>query len=1192
LAIALRVLVPILLLAIIAVGILYVRLLNGPISLKMMAQPIARAIAAEMPGTTVTVEDAMVSLAEGNLLEVQLHNVRFTDADGAPVAIAPHATVALSDRALWRAQIAPARIVLIEPRLLLTYSSDGGLSLSFARNLDERIPGGDTDPANRRAAPAAQMPTAAADPPPTRKIDLARTLAELSRDARSGYSAAHLKHLGLRNATLIIDNAGRHTASRITEAEFFLDHRRESSGMGGSFTLAMPEGTWRAHVQAESSISTGALEMRVTVRDLTPDWLAAMSPALAPLAGLRMPISANAELHLSPEGGLERMTATLDSAGGVFRPPWPGLADVSLDATKLDLVYSRESGTLELKPSMLKSGAGWMQLAGTFRLPSTTEPDAAVFALRSVAGELAAQDFKVPAAPLESLVFQGRYFTRARTVEIAEAHVVSGGAELGFSGRVSFQDEVAAVALDGRLGPMQADALKRIWPVALNPDARIWVGRNILSGRLVSGTFHVEEGGGTALRPLPSRTTATMEAADVRFQAVDGVAPVEAPRMLMRLEGTKLELSMPDSGLTTTGGRKVMFRQARMVSADVTSPLAMGDLTFRLQAPLAGIADIVEQHAKFHGRTQMLTLEGVDGRAEGQFQIGVPLGRGLAKWDVRVDGKGRVTEGRAKNVIANHDVQGATVNFEISDQLIDTKGDMLIAGVATRLTWQRIFAAQPDEQPPLRLSARLDAADRAQLGLDVNDLVQGETQVDLTVQARSGGAPPLVQLRADLTNAELQIESLAWRKPPGRSTYLEFELRPQKGRTELANFKLVGDDIALDGTMMLDQANKAREFNFPSLSLNVVSRLSAQGTLRQDNVWDVKVTGSTFVGRDFFRSLFSVGQLGDKPLPPRKDRAGLDLKAEIDTVLGFSDLSLKSLRMQLSKRQGKIVALTARGIVEGKGAPTVLEVGMPQTSNGPRKLVALSDDAGQVFRLVDFYPNMQGGKMRLEVNLDGRGPAEKTGVLQVERFGLLGDPVVYEVLRAPGEPNGGKMQRRVERPVLAFDRMTAPFSVGFGQFVIEDADLRGPVLGVLLKGKADFRNQTVDLGGTYIPLQGVNSIIGAFPILGQLLAGPRGEGVLGMTFAIQGSMAHPQVLVNPASMALPGILREMMQMTNPSPRVTPREEKSRAATPAVRNKAYTAPDAGRSASGGATPRVDPEGGWSQEVEVSPPTRNR
>jgi hypothetical protein len=87
-----------------------------------------------------------------------------------------------------------------------------------------------------------------------------------------------------------------------------------------------------------------------------------------------------------------------------------------------------------------------------------------------------------------------------------------------------------------------------------------------------------------------------------------------------------------------------------------------------------------------------------------------------------------------------------------------------------------------------------------------------------------------------------------------------------------------------------------------------------------------------------------------------------------------------------------------------------------------------------------------------------------------------------------------------------------------------------------------------------------------------------------MTFAIQGPMARPQVLVNPLSFALPGILREMMQMTNPAPRVTPREERPArpGQAPAVRSSSTSA-GSGAQPEGSVEPRVDSDGGWRSQT---------
>ena len=141
-----------------------------------------------------------------------------------------------------------------------------------------------------------------------------------------------------------------------------------------------------------------------------------------------------------------------------------------------------------------------------------------------------------------------------------------------------------------------------------------------------------------------------------------------------------------------------------------------------------------------------------------------------------------------------------------------------------------------------------------------------------------------------------------------------------------------------------------------------------------------------------------------------------------------------------------------------------------------------------------------------------------------------------------------------------------------------------------MRGKVDFRAQTLNVGGTYVPLSGLMRAPAPIPLLGPLLTGPRGEGMFGITFAIQGSMAKPQVIVNPLSLLTPGIIREIFQMTPEDPRV-------RAARPAEpEGRRRHAPRArrrrARPASASAAPGVAPEVGGSWSAETSGPARRR
>jgi hypothetical protein len=148
------------------------------------------------------------------------------------------------------------------------------------------------------------------------------------------------------------------------------------------------------------------------------------------------------------------------------------------------------------------------------------------------------------------------------------------------------------------------------------------------------------------------------------------------------------------------------------------------------------------------------------------------------------------------------------------------------------------------------------------------------------------------------------------------------------------------------------------------------------------------------------------------------------------------------------------------------------------------------------------------------------------------------------------------------------------------------------MVGATVRGKVDYRTQRLQLGGTYVPLSGFNRSFAPIPILGPLLTGPRGEGVLGITFAIEGPMSEPQVIVNPLSLVMPGIFREIFQMTPENPKVTPRDERAQPkagakAGPQVR----ASPPTDWSAQGET--KVQPEvlGGWSAQTS-SPPAKSK
>jgi hypothetical protein len=91
---------------------------------------------------------------------------------------------------------------------------------------------------------------------------------------------------------------------------------------------------------------------------------------------------------------------------------------------------------------------------------------------------------------------------------------------------------------------------------------------------------------------------------------------------------------------------------------------------------------------------------------------------------------------------------------------------------------------------------------------------------------------------------------------------------------------------------------------------------------------------------------------------------------------------------------------------------------------------------------------------------------------------------------------------------------------------IKDGQTSGASLGLTFEGRIDKWANTLDIGGTIIPVSDLNKLVSAIPLVGDILTGG-GGGVFAATYTIQGPKDQPTVMVNPLSVLAPGILRKL-----------------------------------------------------------------
>ncbi|NQX79810.1 MAG: hypothetical protein HRT83_04570 [Hyphomicrobiaceae bacterium] len=1136
---------PILLLLAIAIGLLYVRLLNGAISLTFLKKPIERSISSELPNLKVSIGQPVVALKDHGF-EIQLKDIRLADKSGEPVAFAPLAAVKISPWALLGGVISPSQIILIEPRLLVFYTSNDGLSLAIEASRSD-VGMAIIKPEIKANAPnsierqeTSQVTSHTFSYPESKDLtDLERIIANLSPIIRQqSLAKAHLNRISLRKAMIIIDYEGDRTAFEVQAANFNLTHTDVRSVLSGNIAFYSKRGIWHLGLQIEDTKESNRVHLSVVVKDLYPQAIADVIPKLKALDHLQLPISVRADYFFSPKDRSLNGILEIEFGTGQFLIPALGKESLFLNSGRARLVYSNEHEFIKLETANLNWSQSNITLTGviSYKLIDSIIP-AWEFEIQSVDGYLSTTGDNV-SVDLKRFVAIGTLLPHQGIINLDKTLVEAGSGKLSMNGIIHIGSS-PRFSIIGKFSPMSVKHLLAYWPQYLSVDSRKWIVNNIHSGELLEGTFTAHLGAPASSNSQYKKNYSVVmyaKLADVRFRVSDKLPLIHASQAYLNFKDDLFSARIPECALILSNNQSLLISGLNFETTDIFEPEIDGNATFKIEG---SVEEALELISKVQGKSSP-TLANIkkrfSGKLEGNLSIIVPIHRNEGLPPPKIKGYLHVSDGRAENVWKTFNINGSNITLNLTENDILVSGDVLLKGIPINIYWRKDLRTI-NNALPFTLDASFDDADRNALGLHVNHLIKGPIQVSATVPSLKADLDSYrqkINFRVDLTSATLNIASLSWKKPIGHKAIVDLSVTTNKrGEWKLSDLRITGDRIAARGEALVNSKGELSSFNIEDFTIDIITRLRIEGKLNKDNIWRVSVSGKSFEGRNFLRDLFSPkspnGYVSSTSAP------NFDLNVKIDNVLGYWDTSLKNLSLRLSKRDGKITNLAASGNFKNGSA---LKASLKRDDES-HQIVIVSNDSGQALKLVGFYPNVRNGQLRSIIDIESNKSGTRRGILTVRRFGVLGDKIVTEVLNQRQQTLANSSD--LEREIIEFDWMQVPFVVGRGRFVLSDAELRGPLLGVMLCGKADFTNRQIQVAGTYIPLQGLSSVVSSIPGIGNLLAGTKGEGVIGINFEVLGTLKQPQVIINPLSAVTPGIFRQLFKVACPDTQFAHRE---------------------------------------------------
>ena len=1039
------------------------RLSTGPISLAFLSPYIEDAFNAGDGPFRVSVEDTILTWAGWErTLDIRLVEVRATSRDGIPIATVPEMSISLSAGALMRGKIAPRSIELFRPSLSLVRRADGDIAIAFDGEAK------------------------------TTADTVAEALAELSAPPNAGSTFGRLLRVRVTDADLTLRDQGLGVSWNAPSSQIFFS--RDAAGIKGDVSLDLEVANRRAHIEAfaEYQREAGRVDLGFDMSGLNPMVFSRLSPQLAQLAAVDVPLRGTVTLSLAENSAIEGVGFDLTGGKGRLTLPDPVAQRLDIAGLAVRGRYEGRSGLVEIEDLSVDLGK-----KGELRLGAPTDH----------------------VWPLQALRASGRYRTQDGRIEVASLKTEMDGVRAEISGIIDGIGGVMSIDAKGALFDVPADEVARYWPRRWGTDAYDWCVANLSAGiiRRADAEVSLRSNGDGGFGVVSLAGTMSLEDFTVDYLApmpkatkVHGSAKFDKKQFDITVRGGQV------AGLTSGGGR--------LLFTGLDAYDQFMDIDLQIDGPVRKAVELIDSDPLGFAAVLGMDAASMSGAASTRVKLHFILEDSLTRDQVDVLAVSKLRGASVKNARFGYDVNDAELDLEVDKMGMNVIGMATLGTVPVHLEWRENFEDKAPYRSRFHIVGRAGDDQRIrEFGLDFppfsREHMQGDMGADVTVTTFHDGHSRL-QARIDMADLALTIPPAQWSKPPGVPGKADIDVILVDGRVaEVPRFVVSADDLHLGGSVRMAADGTAKRIDFDRL---VFGRTDMKGILvpRADGGWDGDFKGAAFdlASRldDLLHGAPDVTE-GEKP-PPfsisfNLDRVWLGADREMTNVAGaITSDGDKWRRMQLQARLGD-------------GKP--FEVFLAPSDDGLRHLTILADDAGTMLRTLGYYNNMVGGTLELTGRIHDTLPnAPIEGKLVIKDYRVIKAQTLAHLVSLLSLTG---IIEALEGEGLAFNEMQAPFLLDGGVLNVKNARATGMSLGYTASGKIYTSPADVlDIQGTVVPAYAINSVLGNIPVIGDLFTGgEKGGGVFAATYTMTGPLEDPKLSVNPLSALAPGFFRKL-----------------------------------------------------------------
>lgn len=1118
-----------------AAAFAYWRLSQGPVSLSFLSDKIRTTISEGLGGLPVEIADIVIERdAKTGRTSVRARDLKLFDAGGSLIAKAPRATIELKSGELLTGKIIPVGLRLIGPNIKVRRLANGEVRLGFGETsygLRGAIHsgGGKSDPLSVPGGNGAVVSQSSGkgDVQSSGKGD-----AESSGDStglidflkseflsNSGdTAAATIRSISISQAAISLFDETNNAIWHAPEVNLAFKKVAFGASLFVDGLIKSAAEPWRMDLVANYRRQTGDYSLTARFHDLIPANLSRQVFMLSELAKVRLPLSGRLDVELDGSGNVRTASAELAAAAGRLNFPDVLSGPVRVDEGLLRLSWEPETQTIKLRDSVVVANGAQSALNGRFspHWRDDGKIDTVSFDIKSRTAPVAEKVI----GSIDRVDVKGTAFLEEGKVNLDDLLVMSETAGIRMRGAFADGDAGVSIKMAGRIHNVPVQMLNNLWSPIVAPTAREWVRENIPRGRLTEGSFVLDLPGEMLKasieekRPLPDSAVQV----DTNFEGVtsnyfEGQPPFEDLRGKILITGDRMSLASLNGVIQDGNGDRIQVVKGQMDITELAAPVSKGDFKVSLKGTLASFFDLADRKPLRFLTEAGFDPKGAEANVAMNLRVRLPLIGDRPEGSTKVSANVRLAGLTVKNAARELDLTDGQLDMTISNEGVAGKGPIKLAGIPARLEWSRRI--KPSNLQSLTLKTTLNAQQRKTLGIDISKFITGPIGFTLKGSSRSGDIDK-VSIAADLSRTQIRFDAIQWRHIGGKGTSATFDADFSDPKAILvSNLNMKGRGFLTRGKITLGSTGEMLSAELPTVHLGANNRFGLRMKREAGGKLVLDIDGQTFDARPLISSLFDESTGRFTP----SDGQSVDLRAKFDSVYANRNQHLVNVRTVASTRGQALLSMRLSGIFTDRSP---LDIVIEPQNDGSRIMSVTSRNAGAALRASNLYSKVQGGNLQFTANLGrpGEGTIRK-GDLTVLRFVVADEKQLAQFRRDP------QANRRSEP--LAFDKLTLPFAVDREFVRIGDARVQGQAVGALAKGSIRKADGRLSIGGTLIPAYGLNSALSNFPLLGLLIAGGKDEGVIGLTFGLEGTMKQPELKINPVSALAPGLLRKMFE---------------------------------------------------------------